>query len=564
MLTATELVHLLKSRWYGSIHHVEEKQEGKVFVTIESDKLVSLVDSVVNQLGFRFIVNVGSDEVTLNGHYIISYIFSHDRAKLFLSVRVPVDPENPFIDSIANVVAGANWAEREVRDMIGVHPKNHPDPRRLVLADDWPEGIYPLRKDVRHDLKPPSFPENRQKLASPPEGARTVPIGPFFPVLEEPAFFKVFVEGEKVVGSDYRGFYSHRGIEKMGDDALTYNQICFIAERICGICGFVHSSCYCQAVEGAAEIIVPERAQYIRTIMLELERLHSHLLWLGIAFHVVGYDTLLMQTWRVRESVMWICEEISGNRKTYGMNLVGGVRRDISEAQIPSLFQMIEKLEKDCRGLYDAVAEDRSLHVRLRNVGVIPEQEAFDICVVGPVARGSGIAIDSRKDHPYAAYPKLQFNVPVQEEGACWDRTVVRVEEIFQAIGIIRQALENMPVGSIMADFVDIPPDREGLSVVEAPRGEAIHYVLTGSENRPYRWKVRAPTYPNLQVVPGMIMGEEIADVPIAIASLDPCFSCTERMIVVDPERRENILSGKDLLEKSRLKTKKIQESMRR
>ena len=558
MLTGKQLIEDLHCRFAKEISHSEEETTGKIFITIKPKALIPLVDYVINTCGFRFLVNVGSDEVHLNGHYVISFIFSLDKEKLFLSVRVPVDPAEPFIDSITPLISGANWAEREVRDMIGVHPKNHPDPRRLILADDWPDGVYPLRKDFPYNHRPASQIENRVKLAPPPQGAKVVPIGPFFPVLEEPAYFKVFVEGEKIVGCDYRGFYSHRGIEKMGDDVLTYNQICFIAERICGICGFTHSTCYCEAVEEAAKIEVPARAHYIRTILLELERIHSHLLWLGIAGHIIGFDTVLMQSWRIREPVMWMCEQMTGNRKTYGMNLIGGVRRDIPKAMHPKMNETLDHMEKELKTLVDAVLGDSSLHARLKNVGVIPKKEALDKCVVGPVARGSGVNIDSRRDHPYAVYDKLSFEVPVHEEGGCWSRTLVRLEELFEAIKIVRQALRDMPDGEIMGHVEEIPPNREAVVVVEAPRGEAVHYILTGGENRPYRWKVRAPTYPNLQSVPAMIENEEIADVPIAIGSLDPCFSCTERMIVVDNKNDEKCISGQELIRLSREKTQKL------
>ena len=560
MTNAKILIEQLTKKCSNQISECEEKSPGKIFITVHPKALITVTDILIHTFGFRFLVNVGSDEVHLSGKYIVSYIFSQDRHHLFCCIRVPVDPAHPVIDSITSLISGANWAEREVRDMIGVHPKNHPDPRRLVLADDWPENVYPLRKTFSYNEKPPSSQSSRVEMKSPPKGAKTVPIGPFFPVLEEPAYFKVFVEGEKIVGCDYRGFYSHRGIEKMGEDVLTYNQICFIAERICGICGFIHSTCYCQAVEEAAEIRVPIRAQYIRTIMLELERIHSHLLWLGIAGHIIGFDTFLMQSWRIRESIMWLCEQISGNRKTYGMNLVGGVRRDIARELYPKIFDTMKHLEKEMKSLVGAIQKDVSLHARLKQVGIITKEKAEDICVVGPVARGSGLKIDARLDHPYAVYDRIEFNIPVYEDGGCWARTRVRLDELFESIRIIRESLRQMPEGDIMAQIGSIPSQRETITVIEAPRGEAVHYIMTGGDNRPFRWKVRAPTYPNLQGVPAMIQNEEIADVPIAIGSLDPCFSCTERMVVVDQQTDETRITGHDLIRLSREKTAKMKK----
>jgi Ni,Fe-hydrogenase III large subunit/Ni,Fe-hydrogenase III component G len=558
MIHGPQLISHLKEKFENRIIQCEMKRPGQIFITIQPQILTSLTDYLFNELNARFVVNVGSDETFLHDHFTVSYIFSFDKEKLFVIIKVNIHPNNPFIDSVTPIIPGANWTERETRDAIGVHPKNHPDPRRLILADDWPDDVYPLRKSFPYNRKPPSHPENRIKMNSPPEGARVVPIGPFFPVLEEPAYFKLFVEGEKIVGCDYRGFYNHRGIEKVGESALTYNKICFIAERICGICGFVHSSCYCEAVEQAAGIEAPLRAKYIRTIMLELERIHSHLLWLGIAGHIIGFDTFLMQSWRIREPVMWLCELISGNRKTYGMNLIGGVRRDIPKEIHSKIFETIDTIEKELKALVNAVIDDISLHARLKNVAVLTHDNAVKNCAVGPTARASGVNIDARTDHPCTAYDKLQFRVIVKQEGDCWARTLVRLEELFEAIHIVRHALRKMPAGKIMADAIEIEPGREGVCSIEAPRGEATHYVLTGDDNRPYRWRVKAPTYPNLQSIPDMIQDEEIADVPIAIGSIDPCFSCTERMIVINSQTGTDYMNVQDLFRLSREKTEKI------
>lgn len=284
--------------------------------------------------------------------------------------------------------------------------------------------------------------------------------------------------------------------------------------------------------------------------MLELERIHSHLLWLGIAGHIIGFETVLMQAWRIREPIMWLCELITGNRKTYGMNLIGGVRRDITAEQYPKILEVVSKIEVQLKELVDAIAGDTTLHLRLQNVGVLPHEMAQKLCTVGPTARGSGIAIDSRVNHPYAAYSEVPPKVITKPAGDVWARTLVRLEETFESIRIVKQALEKMPSGEIMAEVKEIPPWQEGISYVEAPRGEAIHYVLTGPDNRPYRWRVRAPSYANLQSVPTMLKGNFIADAPIIIGSIDPCFSCTERLEVVDIKTKKITVYGQEELRK--------------
>jgi formate hydrogenlyase subunit 5 len=241
-----------------------------------------------------------------------------------------------------------------------------------------------------------------------------------------------------------------------------------------------------------------------------------------------------MQAWRIREPIMWLCELITGNRKLYGMNMIGGVRRDITAEQYPKIIEVVGKIEAQLKELIDAIAGDTTLHLRLRNVGVLSRETAQRLCVVGPTARGSGLAIDSRVDHPYAAYPQVPPKIITMPEGDIWARTLVRLQETLESITVVRRALEQLPPGELMAEVKEIPPWREGIAYVEAPRGEDCHYVLTGPDNRPHRWRVRAPSYTNLQAVPTMLKGNFIADAPIIIGSLDPCFSCTERLEVVD------------------------------
>ena len=271
-------------------------------------------------------------------------------------------------------------------------------------------------------------------------------------------------------------------------------------------------------------------------MLLELERIHSHLLWIGLACHFIGFDTLFMQSWRIREPVMWLTEYLTGNRKTYGMNKVGGVARDLPPDAMERILPVIARIETETLGAVDAILGDSSLQARLSGTGVISYEDARAFCVVGPTARGSGVDIDVRRDHPFAAYDEVDFEVCVEQGGDIWARTLVRIRETMESIKIVRQLLDKMPGGPVMAEFDEIPPYQVGASSVEAPRGEVHHYAMTGPDNRPYRWRVRAPSYNNLQIIPSMLQGQKIADAPISVGSLDPCFSCTERMAVIDTD----------------------------
>ena len=364
--TVTRVKEAVAARSDGALLTATVPHADTLQFTIEKTAMRAVVEGLVNELQARFMISVGTDKRPVTGDFAIVHVFSLDREHLYVLLESPVSEKDLRIESITEVIAGANWAEREFRDAIGVHPEGHPDPRRLLLADDWPEGVYPLRRDFPYNYRPPRAENVRPQMREPPSGASVLPMGPFFPVLEEPAYWRLFVEGERIVGCDTRLFYNHRGIEKLGDSVLTYNEIPFLAERICGICGFIHSTCYCQAVEKAAGIEVPRRARYIRTIMLELERIHSHLLWLGIAGHIIGFETVLMQTWRIREPVMWLCEAISGSRKAYGMNTIGGLRRDLPDQIKPKLLETLAEVEREATAVRNAIIGDTTLHARTR------------------------------------------------------------------------------------------------------------------------------------------------------------------------------------------------------
>ncbi len=524
---------------------------------VVSPKDLPAAARVIDQtLDARFVISVGTDMREQGQGFRVNHIFSQDRRKTWVILRTQTPADDPTVASITPTVPAAAWAEREFQDLVGIKADGHPDPRRLVLADDWPEGMHPLRRDFPYNFRPEPVANAAQPLAAPPGHSVTIPIGPFFPVLEEPVFIKVFVEGEDVLGLDYRGFFCHRGIEKLGDSKLTYNEIPFVAERICGICGFVHSTSYVQAVENAGEIEVPLRAKYIRSLVLELERVHSHLLWLGIAGHILGFDTVLMQSWRIREPVMWLMEKLTGNRKTFGMNLIGGVRRDIPKEMHPEILTVLDEVEREFVKVHSAVLDDTPLLMRLSKVGVLRSQDARALGAVGPTGRGSNQPIDVRIDHPYAAFDRVDVKGVFKTTNDCAARTLVRLEETLESIRVIRQLLAEMPDGPVLTEIGEpIPPGKEGISAVEAPRGEVIHYVMTGENARPYRWRVRAPSYANLQSLAVSLTGMTIADVPITLGSMDPCFSCTDRLQTVDVRSgRIRVYSARELTALARRK----------
>ncbi|MFQ6066965.1 MAG: nickel-dependent hydrogenase large subunit [bacterium] len=389
-----------------------------------------------------------------------------------------------------------------------------------------------------------------------------VPIGPYHPLQEEPEFFELEVEGEKVTNIDIHIGYNHRGIEKIAE-SKTFDQMVFLVERICGICSTSHPIANCNAVEDLAGIEIPERAKYIRSIIGELERLHSHLLWVGLAGHFIGYNTLWMWAWKYREPILDLFEQITGNRNHYAMMMPGGVRRDIKEEDIPFLSEGLDEAERKIEMVTKAVLDDSVLAARLKGVGILSREDAINYCAVGPTARASGVDIDVRKDEPYAAYGLVDWKIITQEDGDVFAKAVVRLLECFESIKIIRQCLQKLKTvkGDIAVQVKEIPPG-EGIGHHEAPRGEVFHYVRSDGSNMPVRLKVRAPTYVNLPTCKATVPGESVADAALILASIDPCYCCTERIVTIDKRTGERGLNGPDLLRLSRKKTEKIRKKM--
>ena len=392
-----------------------------------------------------------------------------------------------------------------------------------------------------------------------------VPIGPYHPLQEEPEFFQLYVEGEKVVDIDIVIGYNHRGIEKICE-GKHYDQIPYAVERICGICSSSHPYAYVLAVEdllGGEGTVVPERALYIRTIIDELQRIHSHLLWLGLAGHFIGYNTVWMWAWKYREPVLDMFEMISGNRNNYAMFKVGGLRRDIKDEDVPLLEKTLDELLPALEMFRGAVMDDPVIQARLKGVGILTREQAIEWCVVGPVARASGINMDVRRDEPYGAFllGTIDWNVVLQKEGDIYAKTLVRIIEMQDSVSIIRQCLKKLPKGLIDADVKDIPPG-EGIGRVEAPRGECIHYIKSDGTNRPVRHKIRAPSFMNVASDKVAAVGGTISDATLTLAAVDPCYCCTERVAVINKQDNKKIMNGWDLVRLSQEKTNKIKEGM--
>ncbi len=454
-------------------------------------------------------------------------VYYHVRtSNSFLTIEAEVPKENPKIQTVSDIAPSAALHELEVSDLFGVIVEGNLRSGHFVLPETWPEGVFPLRKDVN---------ANQVKLnPSPPEEKADegkfvkVVIGPQHPALLEPEKFAVLLEGETVKKVEPRIGYVHRGIEK-ASESRSYIQDIYLVERICGICNSIHANAFVEAVEKILKTEVPLRAKYLRTIILEVNRLHSHLLTLGHAGLEIGYETLFQYFWRDREPIMDMMEMLTGNRVISSDMTIGGVRRDIKETDIPKIRAVLSDLRKRLPFYTQVYRDEPSIRARMQNVGTLKREDALKLGVVGPVARASGVEIDVRKDEPYEAYGEIPFNIITKTSGDTWARMNVRMDEIEESIKIIEYALDHLPSGAYRVRVPRVVPAGEAVNRVEAPRGELFYYVRSNGTAQPERVKVRTPTYANIPAFLTTAVGQPFADVPPNFVSLDPCFSCTDR-----------------------------------
>ncbi|MBF0360591.1 MAG: nickel-dependent hydrogenase large subunit [Oligoflexia bacterium] len=353
-----------------------------------------------------------------------------------------------------------------------------------------------------------------------------IPFGPQHPVLPEPIHLDLVVEDEKVVEAIPSIGLIHRGLEKLVE-IKDYQEMTYVAERICGICSFIHGMTYCHAIETVMNVNVPPRAQYLRIIWSELSRLHSHLLWLGLMADSLGFESLFMYSWKIREKILDIIEETTGGRVIFGSAKIGGVRHDISNQKLQEILKRLADVEAELKPIAKVFTDDYSVKHRLVGVGVLSKDEAYALAAVGPMARASGVTQDMRK-LGYSAYNEINFEPIIESSGDSYARTVVRVRELYSSFDIIRQAIAKMPEGAIDVKVTG-NPNGEFMARTEQPRGEVVYYVKANGNKFLERLRVRTPTFANIPALVKTLQGCDLADVPVLVLTIDPCISCTER-----------------------------------
>ena len=468
------------------------------------------------------------DRVQTEGVFYNYYVFERrgDPCYLILRARIPaVDPRFP---SLATSLPAVNWLEREIQDWFGVQAEGHPNPRRVALHDNWPD-VHPLRKDFPLDTALPAF-EGEQHVYRPTlgEGVFQIPVGPVHAGIIEPGHFNFAVAGEPILYLQLRMFYTHKGTEKLFEQLPAQKGV-FLAESVSGDSAFSHATAFCQAVEKAGGVEVPSRAEFMRTVLLELERIDNHIADVGAIAMDVGFVIANAHAGRLREMALAINEELTGSRLLRGMACLGGVRRDWSAAQIGALRAAIATLEPEFRDLVALLKSSDSTRDRLERTGLLHPEKAAALGIVGVGGRASGIDLDVRRDHPYAAYRHLPLRVPVYQEGDVLRRMQVRIDEALESMAIVREALNNLPGGPHRAPDLAIEPGRCALSAVEGWRGEILYWVRTGPGNRIERCKIKDPSINNWPALVEAVQGNIIADFPVINKSFNLSYSGTDR-----------------------------------
>ena len=559
-----KFVEILKTK--VKILEVTRQADDQITVLVDRNDLPLAVKTLYYDIGGFISTMIPNDERQINGCYALYYAISMEGSKMteaddfaaedkcFITVKTLIPGSDPTFPSVTPLVPACVWYEREAYDMFGLVAEGLPDKRRLVLSDDWPDGLHPLRKDAMDYRYRPDPVDHRDEpdaefLFPTGDAVVDVPLGPLHVTSDEPGHFRLFCDGDEIIDADYRLFYQHRGMEKLAENRMNYDQMGYLAERVCGICGYAHAIACIEAAEKAIKLEIPLRAKAIRVICLEIERLHSHLLNIGLACEVTGNYNAFMHIFRVREYSMELAQLVTGGRKTYGNVVMGGLRRDMTNHEIKKGLEIINKLDIQISEIWDAVLEDKRQIGRWKGVGILDRQIARDFSPVGPNMRGSGFKRDNRYDHPYDFFKQIEFEVAVEHGCDVFAREMVRYKELKSSIHIIRQCFEMMPQTPIMIDPVTmIKPENFALGHDEAPRGENVHWIMQGSAQKVYRWRCRAATYNNWPSLRYQFRGNNISDAALIVCSLDPCYSCTERVTLVDVRtKKSKILTEKDL-----------------
>src|SRR5258708_1519700 len=518
----------LQQKFGAQVQSIYSERQEVIYRLVGDSDVRALTEYLRSEFEARLVTVFAEDRRSAEDVFFNYYVFERKGDTRYLIVRAPVGADHPEFLSLSAELPAVNWQEREIQDWFGLKAVGHPNPRRVALHDNWPD-VHPLRKDFPLETVLPPF-EGERHIYRPAlgEGVFQVPVGPVHAGTIEPGHFNFAVAGEPILYLQLRMFYTHKGTEKLFEK-LPIHKAVFLAESISGDSAFSHGAAFCPAVERAAGIEVPLRALVMRTILLDLDGTCNHVADIGAIATDVGFVIANAHASRLKEMLFALNEQLTGSRLLRGMICVGGVRRGWDTAQLDALDQAMESFAREFEDLTGLIESSESTRDRLEQTGVLRPEKARDLGIVGVAGRASGIDLDMRRDHAYAAYARYPFRVPVYQVGDVLHRMQVRIDEVSESLSIIRRAAEEGLEGEFRVPVGAIPTGRCALSAVEGWRGEIIHWIRTGPDNRLGRCNINDPTLTNWPALVEAVQGNIIADFPVINKSFNLSYSGTDR-----------------------------------
>jgi Ni,Fe-hydrogenase III large subunit/Ni,Fe-hydrogenase III component G len=494
----------------------EALAQGKpeIYLEVKPAAIVEMCSLIHREYGYPLVLLFAGDERTLCQRYAVYYVFADRTKGLLLVLKTMIDPAKMEIMSISRELPAAALYEREIRDLFGIEPLGHPDPKSFVSHGNWPEGEYPLRKDFDSRRQPPWAKRDIPFQKVEGEGVYEIPVGPVHAGIIEPGHFRFSVAGEPVIHLEAQLYYVHKGIEKLAE-GQSIEKCLYLSERISGDETFANSLAYCQAVEKIAQTDVPPRAAYTRVVFAELERLTSHLgdlagICLDTAYGFATFQFRMLRGW-----AYLVADELCGMRFLRSVNQPGGVRQDFAAGKEDSVIQQLHKIKAELEDTVGIIKANNQFIDRVEHTGILSREIAAALNAVGPGGRASGIVYDVRKSFPYAAYGELEFQIPEHHNGDINCRINTKMEECFESIRLMVQALNQMPSGAVREPVRELEPYRCAFGLTEAPRGENIHWLMTGENDTIFRYKIRTPSFCNWPALCHAVRGNIVPDFPL-------------------------------------------------
>ncbi len=513
-MTCMDLKSKLQEAFAEDILGTVVKNYNELYVAVSPEKAYDVCVYSNSELCYPLVSMIANDEQCLCGKYALYYVFADREHALLLIIKTVVDPGKMEIRSITEKIPVASLYEREIHDLFGIVPIDHPNAKRLVFHGNWPEGEYPLRKE--YDVKRrPALAKNAMEFQTiNGEGVYEIPVGPVHAGIIEPGHFRFSVAGEPIVNLEAQLYFVHKGIEKMCE-GMSIERGLYVSERISGDETFTNAQAYCQAIEKIAGVKVPARAEYTRVVFAELERLTAHLgdlagVCIDIAYGFAAFQFRMMRGWAYA-----LADELCGMRFLRSVCALGGVRKDFIDGKETTIIESLKRIDKELRDTV-LIIKSNSLYIdRVETTGTLRADIAADLNVVGPGGRASGMYFDVRKSFPYDAYKHLDFSMPEHYNGDVNCRVNTKLEECFEAMKLMIKAVEAMPDGEILEPVTSVEPYRCAFGMTEAPRGENIHWIMTGENNTIYRYKIRTPSFCNWPAVCHAVKGNTVPDFPL-------------------------------------------------